>query len=397
MIVPIYTSRSGRNKIYLLPQFAMAYLTDEVSGNSYWFDDKPIRGGTTTVSRELARLIDEKYGGFAAYTSNCGPVATGGGNTPLVHVLYALYHGVTVEDAKAAKAKLRRANPLKLTGGDDVDKFMHRNFRVYDFTEANIKSNATVGGSIGSDTTTIAHDGRLVMIVNGNNKYYTQDTPEMKQALNVLDHLGSWGALKGPRLIFCRGQWNIPFAAIVWAIAHGHLDPDNITPDTLNRVKGLYASRSACVVDHLTENTTNNYTWALAAMPHGVNAALRGRSDIIAPYYFYTVNDVERGYILVHCGVLGYGVDWRLRFDDLTDQAEAELYKSCVLDFCAKARAAKYTRQDAGDRCLLNYWGDPQRAYDPDNPLTQMLHDPLDLYSRYEPGVFDELEGVIIQ
>lgn len=135
------------------------------------------------------------------------------------------------------------------------------------------------------------------------------------------------------------------------------------------------------VCDHLTENRSNNYSWALAMVPNNFNATFGERSAIAKPWYFYTIWD-KRSF----CYRVEFGIDDGTRHEE-------RRYSFVTLD--ERTKDGKYLykelfstfRQRIGPECAhtedetyLRYWGNPERTYNVDNPLVAMSKKPTEAY-----------------
>lgn len=136
------------------------------------------------------------------------------------------------------------------------------------------------------------------------------------------------------------------------------------------------------VCDHLTENRSNNYSWALAMVPNNFNATFGERSAIAKPYFFYTVWDKKS-----FCYRIKFGADdgvncWEQRYSLMTLDEQTTggkyAYKEMFIAFLKKI-GSQYASTEA--ETYLRHWSDPKYAYDVDNPLIVTLKEPIEVYS----------------
>lgn len=106
------------------------------------------------------------------------------------------------------------------------------------------------------------------------------------------------------------------------------------------------------------------------------------RTKIKDPYFWYMVNDTQRGKILVHCGVQGTEFQRYYAFDTLADCEECFSEFTQIAKEC-KCMAGKNEKPTA-DKCSFAYWTQvpeyhrevPDMVNDPNNPVLALLKSP---------------------
>jgi hypothetical protein len=179
----------------------------------------------------------------------------------------------------------------------------------------------------------------------------------------------------------------IAFAEIIYqysrnvnglALAGYHPDSTIFARKLIQNHKAIREAGLVC--DHLTENRCNNFPWALALIPENLNKHFGERAAIAKPYFFFTVWDAKALIYKVKLGIMDDDVCWERRYSflSLDEQRDGKfLYKEIFSAFKQKI-GSEYTHTDG--ETYLRQWGDPERAYDTDNPLTAMVDEPTDTY-----------------
>lgn len=128
------------------------------------------------------------------------------------------------------------------------------------------------------------------------------------------------------------------------------------------------------VCDHLTEERSNNYSWALAMLPNNFNAPFGERSAVAKPYFFFTVWDKKSFYYRVKFGIDDNKLHWERQYSFVTLDEQTKngkyLYKEMFSTFL-KRIGPEYAHTEA--ETFLREWSAPERVHDKDNPLTATL------------------------
>lgn len=136
----------------------------------------------------------------------------------------------------------------------------------------------------------------------------------------------------------------------------------------------LELRKNGLVCDHLTENRANNFSWAVAMVPEGLNKNFGNRSAIAKPYFLFTIFDKKRFSYRVALGFDDGTQHWERRYSfiGLDEQRGQEkyLYKEIFKAFKAKI-GPDYAQTDG--ETFLREWSAPERVHDKDNPLTASL------------------------
>lgn len=257
---------------------------------------------------------------------------------------------------------------------------------IYDLTVNNIESD---------EYKTPRHKGGVIandVVYCGGEVFYTQIDGGLR---HLLDAIRSMRTYKG-NLKFWISEKYVPFAAIV-CIYHSFYKNVECSPEmvlaTYKELQSSCKSAEKLDVDHLCENKGNNYVWALALMPHGINGGLNNRrSKIKAPYFFYTVYDLATRHCKVRCGVETESGCWEKSFcfEWGNPRKSAQQYYVCFLEFWDRL-PVEYRLEKSDDSSWLHYWAKPERAQDERNPLIQLLHKPLNSFEQYSAGALADL------
>lgn len=298
-------------------------------------------------------------------------------------VLYRLYY---LQDSGASKIKLANRQGINIVSKirDENEANLLKENTVFDLSAGNIKSE--VRGASAYNMGTIFYDGSNIGISYNGEIFYTNYE---KKLLTLLKKVRSW-SVEGKEALRAEMGKSVPFAAIVWAYHHG-LIPDEADANAAIMKGYDRLMEQGLEVDHLTENKRNNYLYALAAVPKRINSTLQNfRTCIKKPYYFYTVYSLPTQRLLVKCGFYNDVNSWEKKFSfDLSDGAGADEYLVCFSAFKEMARCAGAFSNDPEGTSMLAYWADTRRAQDRENPLTELLAEPLENFDQYEAGAFD--------
>lgn len=132
--------------------------------------------------------------------------------------------------------------------------------------------------------------------------------------------------------------------------------------------------KNGLVCDHLTEDRANNYSWALAIVPEGLNKNFGNRSAIAKPYFFFTIFDKKSLSYRVTLGFDDGTQHWERRYSfiGLDEQRGQEkyLYKEIFKAFKDKI-SPTYAQTDG--ETFLRKWSAPDRVHDKGNLLTATL------------------------
>lgn len=136
----------------------------------------------------------------------------------------------------------------------------------------------------------------------------------------------------------------------------------------------LELRKNGLVCDHLTENRANNFSWAVAMVPEGLNKRFGNRAAIAKPYFFFTIFDKRSFSYKVALGFDDGTQHWERRYSfiGLDEQRGREkyLYKEIFKTFKAKI-GPDYAQTDG--ETFLRKWSVPELMYDKKNPLTATL------------------------
>lgn len=290
----------------------------------------------------------------------------------LIDVVYSLYYGVEVDQAKALHARMinRKAKTAQIPGGEKI--------RLLWLTKDNIISDTIK--SVCFSNGAVYHDDRTLGIAVGGRRFETQFDEGLSQIITAINQneTGSWeldgkGALNA--LLYGKNSKRIrvSFGEIVGEYWRGRLateDGETIISALIQRHIALMGEH--IVYDHLTHNKLNNYPWALMPVTEAQNKKLQRRDTVKPPYFFFTVCDWQTGEFRVKCGISG---QWERRY--LFRAEDTELYVALYNAF--RNRIGK-AHKGAKEESLLSYWADNERAHDAENPLTAMLKESKDSY-----------------
>ena len=341
----------------------------------YWFD------GLIGKNRVVDKLIEyvQKHGSFYYDAEAISPQQR---TTSLVRVLYGFYHGI--DDAESVKElKPTISNKQPQTGLKDFEYF---DGKVYDLRKSNIHS-ASYGTSYAGNSV-ICHTAGDIIICKDGERYYTA---YHKELYNILRAVTCWDVSHGDLKAVHKNK-DIPLSMIVWAFYHGMLDGADSPIEKIVRAFKDF-KKADIVIDHTTEDKHNNHIWALAEMKKQTNTAfLNYRTRLAAPMHFYMVYDCERKQYRVDCGLTDYGYTRRYVFNssDLTSVLE------CFN--CVKGAARKldlFTKKPS-KTSALRYWGAPERAHDPANPIVGLLEKDADAFSTFHADDFNDFPKDLI-
>ena len=408
--------KKGRNKLYI-NNYGDGYLviTDqkwESSGNKPlaarftggWLRPR-IDGSQVPIYQHIAEFIADHgrfYSGRFPKTQKSGDPR----QYKLVILLYALYHGLTYDEAEQEHPYRAFVRPILITGEDKAEREFIDNHTILDFSTENICGNTHVtmlhtNGYITQDPhgdTMISVKDKLFYVnsADGKNdlnqilKYQTWSLPGLNKAANV--NLG------------VSGESAIPLAQIVWGYCHGMVTLDNKQDVRAQLVRlRKYFREQNLVVDHLTEQVENNRPYAIAAMDKAINQSLKNwRTQIGAPYFFYSSYDHQSNQCLVWCGIRAKdnGLQWEryIVFGDLREKEEAQKYAECVKAF-RKRIPKEYTSKETKETSLLRYWATTANGYndyggaedEENNPLLTIFQVPKEKFVTYTEDIFDNL------
>lgn len=307
------------------------------------------------------------------YNDGANPYNKGSGEG-LASALYRIYHGE--EGIKVRKAHNGGMKIVSDRAEDQEEiKFCRSNF-VHELTKQNLRSDSRET-YIHTSGVTVRADHEIMITSKG--QFFFVDWDE--DLHHFLCSIRTWGAHSGDLKVDFGTGAKTPLYWIADSFSRGEITRDTSVKD----LKALWGQRDDTKqVDHLTENKRNNFSWALIETEKAHNQHLLDhRTRIRAPYYFYTVNDRKRGKLLVECGVAGLAYRKRFVFDDLGQE-----YLECFDAFKEYAKAAGCFSKG---KSLLSYWGEPERAGAPQNPLVALLSEDMNTFERYSKEALDDV------
>lgn len=247
----------------------------------------------------------------------------------------------------------------------------------------------------------LAHEGKDIRAYFNGRSFFTEYNPLLYAGL--CSSVARWKLNYGTRekekqndnpMLVCMvsdftEEVAIAFAEIIYQYHHNVNGLSLIDPrkDGIGFAKKLIQNHkdmmgAGLVCDHLTENRSNNYSWALAMVPNNFNATFGERSAIAKPYFFYTVWDKKSFYYRIKFGA-DDGVNcWEQRYSLMTlDEQTTDgkyAYKEMFVAFLEKI-GSQYASTEA--ETYLRHWSNPKHVYDADNPLIVTLKEPIEVYS----------------
>ena len=338
-------------------------------------------GEEGTIGDYARALIEEISKGRQFYYNKGGNPFSNGSGEGLASALYRIYHGE--EGVNAAKVRKANNGGMKIVSDRAEDqeeiKFCQDHF-VHELTRQNLRSDSR-GTHIHTTGVTVKADHGIMITSKGN--FFFVDWNE--DLHHFLCSIRTWGAHSGDLKVDFGTGGKIPLYWIADSFSRGEITRDT----SIKTLRKLWKQRDDTKqVDHLTENKRNNFSWALIETNKGDNQRLLDyRSRIRAPYYFYTVNDRKRGRLLVECGVAGCCYRKRFVFEELGQE-----YLECFDAFKGYAKAAGcFSKSSPKGKSLLSYWGEPERAGDPQNPLVALLSEDINTFERYSKEVLADI------
>lgn len=293
-------------------------------------------------------------------------------------IVFSVYHDITLEDAMASNVRLIDKDPCWNLNGVLVYNLRKKNL-VSDIVRSPIFSNAII----------TIRNCDMSVICKGV-AFWTEYDQDLYFALQKIHYwkLNRGRAADQKREEFAlvatledgRKQKDVAFAEIVWQFHHGMIDMADFVKSVITNHAKLSASK--VVIDHLTQRRTNNFFWALAAIPNGLNRDknLSSRDRIAKPWFFVTVFDESAQKFKVRLGNFKTGWERRYLFDDLAVLNSNGVYVYDELLSKFKTAIGPQFVDDSRDS-HLRYWSDPDLAHDPDNILTDTLRTPLETYT----------------
>lgn len=341
---------------------------------------------------QLRYIITDKIGDNALRMDNARQYLLG--------EIFAGYHNMTVKATKQANARTIRNDPCWWFDG----------VPVYDFRKENLVSDTVLSSEFSNAS--ILRSDRDIMISCGDSLFWTEYNPDFYLALHCvrgwkLNRGRSEDRKKGEAalvatLVATNKRTDVAFAEIVWQFHKGIIDTSRFAESVIENHDRLI--ESGLVIDHLTHRRTNNYSWALAAIPDALNHAMSGRDKIAPPFYFHTVYDKFIGKFRVHLGAFGMGWERRYLFDDINyrnpdDDIFASSYPvpkgrtgytlyAALFDKFSQTIGKKYLDSDRVS--YLRFWSDPERVRDKRNMLVSVLDKPLDTYTNAIDGIGED-------
>lgn len=300
-------------------------------------------------------------------------------------MILSLYGGELM-GSKHGRTKMIIGEPLYTTE-DGVD--------VYDFTRRNLFPAGRCIPLYGNGY--LAREGDDIRAQFGGHDFYTEY--DLRLYSGLYRSVCRWKTNLGkrpkeiernnPMLIgmvsdFVEKECAVSFAELVYQYHHcvnglSLIEPLQDDYQFCRRIRYNHKqiSDDKLVCDHLTENRSNNYSWALALIPSELNKRITGRAAIAKPYFFYTVWDEKSGLYKLKLGYDDGTKYWERRYsftglDEMVGSGKY-LYKE-ILEIFKKRIGPKYEYTD-GDT-WLRQWSNPQEAYNPQNPMRIMLKEP---------------------
>lgn len=368
---------------------------------AFLFDGNyPSKGKYTRVVYGVNDYI-EKVGTFGIYSTQNIPLhrVEGKPYVSLARLLHSLYTGISLEDAQALNVCLVDNGEVIIDGLTDPEEveFVRTHF-VYNFTRGNIISD--IHGAELHSTSHIRVEYPAIVIECAGRRFYTDYNQGL---LSLLRRVPNWncsvGALRTTVVKEDRDKEDrdnrplyVPLSAIVVAYHQGLVpDKENIR-DVL---RGIHAntSKKGIVIDHLTEQTENNFMAFLAPSFQSVNGALGNRrTRIKRPLFYYSVFDHAQKKCFVWCGDENVGWEKYVAFDDLTIEKNYKDYIRFFYFFWDTiVKPAGCAMDEPGEDSAAYYWSAPERIADKANPYNKLLSAPADRYDRYQEGIFADV------
>lgn len=342
----------------------------------YWFDG-------VVNGNQIAKQLQESIESHGAFYINMPAIAPKQRTKDLTKVLYGMYHNIdNPEQVKALKPAISNKRPL--TGLKDFN-FFHGD--VYDMRVDNIHS-LEYSTNQKSDFS-IVHTAKDIIICKDGKYYFTGYQDGLYK---VLKSVTCWNAPGNNLRAVIHGK-EVSFSVIVWAYYHGMMDGEAPAINKIARLYGIFLKNSI-VVDHTTENTQNNYIWALAKMEHGYNAAFSNyRTRISAPIHFYLVFDYKRKQYRVECGLSDYGFTKRYIFEESDIASVLECFNTVK----RAAQKMKLFEKKPSRTSALRYWSDPTKADDLSNPLIHLLEREAGDFTKYSTDELKDFTKILKQ
>lgn len=368
---------------------------------AFWLDGgnrRNANGENTPIWKLLADFIAENGPFYCECSIRTGNAD--GKHYQLWPAILSIYEGISYQEAEQQNPKVLHTKPVQIGGNwtDEAERDFIEAHEVIDCGYSQISTENHPSSSHYKGRYTQDINGDMMVSVDGN-IFYTGGDRGLYDVLHQLCwSISKTNSGKAQAVVIVKNRDKLTMGAAMWGYYHGRLTPGTRQEvlDQATRLK-KYLADNQLEADHLTEVQGNNRPWGVAMMHHDINTALLDRrTQIQAPYFFFTAYDQQHDQCLVECGVEGTDYKQRFLFGNLTDIVEARRYLECLTRFKDAIPATHKGRKK--NNSLLTYWGTTKNAYnpigggnDPSNPIPAMLAEDRASFKRYQGETFDDI------